>query len=111
MTRPRVYESPTTPGLKINFSNYVCELIFLNRGKPLPPKFWQLPEWKKQYAFTIRGFFMFAKFHDHINDPEFQQIVIEAIKETKCASLLKRGHLEALERAISKRCDKQPVGS
>lgn len=40
MNENKIYQSPTTPGLHIDFWNLIAESICLNMNSKLPPKFW-----------------------------------------------------------------------
>jgi len=98
-----MFDSPTTPGLKIDFRNYVIELVCLNTRHHLPPRFWKQPYWAKKYARECRGFAKFVKLHeDQICNPAYQQAVIDAIRSINCKSLLIESTLEKLDKAIEK---------
>jgi len=51
------FDSPTTNGLKIDFRNYVIELVCLNIDPKLISRFWKSNKyWSGKYPREIRGF-------------------------------------------------------
>jgi len=56
---PKIYDSPTTPNLKVDLSNFITELVIIESakkaGQRLVPKFWQLESWKEIYGFEVQA--------------------------------------------------------
>lgn len=99
----RIFDSPTTPRMKVTFGNYVIELIFLNRYRRLPPRFWNLGEWKLKYKRACEDFTKFSAMHDKLSEPLYRQAVIDAVRSTRCTSLLSLKQLNKLDSAVQKR--------
>jgi len=83
------YKSPTTPGLDIDFKNYVIELVCLNVDKKLGPKFWKNNTyWSNKYKREIKGF---HNLKEHLifslDNPLVQKILIQIIKSKNIKSL------------------------
>jgi hypothetical protein len=57
------FNSLSTPGHRVECSNYLVELAFLkkNKGSKLPPKFWQLQRYKWWYRKEIQACRKFVK--------------------------------------------------
>ncbi len=96
------FDSPTTNGLKIDFRNYIIELVCLNVNPKLIPRFWKSNKyWAGKYPREIRGFSNlkkaiestinnnligeFSKFD--IEEQFVQKILINTIKKLNVRSL------------------------
>ena len=101
---PDNYPSPTTPGLQIDFKNLVVELVCLNMQPKLGARFWvDRAYWRPKYGREIRGFQKCAKLRENLDDPVMQRAVIEAIKETRCMTLLNERNLSRLDRCVDRK--------
>jgi hypothetical protein len=81
------FDSPTTPGLPIDFRNYVVELVCLNMDKKLGPRFWKSNNyWAKKYPREIKGISNLSKLTD-FNNPLIQKLLIGIIKDGWIKSL------------------------
>jgi hypothetical protein len=94
----KIYKSPTTPGLDIDFRNYIIELVCLNLDKKLGPKFWKSNTyWSSKYKREIRGFSnLISSFNSPVNEdikvnlleqPLAKKILIQIIKKMNIKSL------------------------
>ena len=92
------YKSPTTPGLDIDFKNYIIELVCLNMNKNLKPKFWRNDKyWTGKYKREIKGVSnLMSSFESQINkdtkiilldQPLAKKILIQTIKKLNIKSL------------------------
>lgn len=86
------YKSPTTPGLQVNFYDFIVELVCLNMYPKLGPRFWSKSEyWKKKYSREIsigikrlKETFEKWDFEDKI----VKIVLVRSIKNTNIQSLL-----------------------
>jgi len=93
------FDSPTTPGLKIDFKNYLIELVCINCDKRIGPRFWKNNiYWSSKYKREIRGVYNLIKSFDAPitedtkvnvveNSPFAQKILIQVIKNLNIKSL------------------------
>ena len=93
------FDSPTTPGLKINFSHYLIELVCINCDKRISSRFWKSNEyWSSKYKREIKGVHNLIKGFDAPideelkvntveNSPFAQKILIQVIKNLNIKSL------------------------
>jgi hypothetical protein len=92
MCKDREYKSPTTPGLHINFANYIVELVCLNMDNKLSPRFWSGSDyWKKKYAREISV--GVKRLKQDLASLDFEEnivkaAVVKAIEKTRIKSLL-----------------------
>lgn len=98
------YTSPTTPGLSVNFGQYLVELVCLNMEPNLGPRFWKDPKyWGKKFGREMHGFSKFSKmYQEDIETPLRQQAIINAVRRVRNQSLLVNNTLERLDRAVQK---------
>jgi len=95
----KLFDSPTTPGLKIDFKNYLIELVCLNCDKRIGPRFWRNNNyWSSKYKREIKGTYnLINNFNAPItedmkvnvieNNPFAQKILIQVIKNLNIKSL------------------------
>lgn len=93
------FDSPTTPGLKIDFKNYLIELVCINCDKRIGTRFWKSNEyWSSKYKREIKGVHNLIKCFDAPideelkvntveNSPFAQKILIQVIKNLNIKSL------------------------
>lgn len=93
------FDSPTTPGLKIDFKNYLIELVCINCDKRISSRFWKSNEyWSSKYKREIKGVHNLIKSFDAPiaedmkvnvveNSPFAQKILIQVIKSLNIKSL------------------------
>lgn len=93
------FDSPTTPGLKIDFPNYLIELVCLNCDKKLNSRFWKSNTyWSNKYKREIKGVHNLIKCFDAPidentkvntleNSPFAQKILIAVVKRLNVKSL------------------------
>ena len=93
------FDSPTTPGLKIDFKNFIIELVCINCDKRLGPRFWRSNEyWSSKYKREIKGVHNLIRSFDAPidkdtkvntveNSPFAQKILIQIIKNLNIKSL------------------------
>jgi hypothetical protein len=88
------FDSPTTPGLRIDFPNYLIELVCLNCDRKLTSRFWKSSiYWTNKYKREIKGVHnlrnMLESFACLLNfdNPLAQTVLIDIIKRTCIKSL------------------------
>lgn len=102
MSEAATYISPTTPGKPVTFTNYVTELVCLNKQRNLQPSFWKLPEWHKRYANELRGVLRWAKMHEEkLSEPLFQKAVLAAIRWVQPATMMPAFMHAKLDRRVN----------
>lgn len=80
--------SPTTPGLYIDFRNYVIEHVCSALDPKLGPRFWQDKQyWGPKYGREVRGVSNLGKELD-LKDKVTQTALIEIIKERQVKALV-----------------------
>lgn len=98
------YPSPTTPGLEVSFKNLIVELVCLNMESKLPRRFWlNRKYWGPKYGREVRGFQKFSRLHENLEDPVMQRAIIEAVRETRCMTLLNEQNLSRLDRCVKRK--------
>jgi len=90
----KTFDSPTTPGLRIDFKNYLIELVCLNCDKKLPSRFWKSNVyWTNKYKREIKGVHNLWNMLDanvcllNFDNPLAQTVLISIIKTTCIKSL------------------------
>lgn len=97
------YDSPTTPGLKIDLRNYLIELVCLNVDKRLGPRFWQDSKyWGPKYRREIKGVFNLFSLID-IQDPIVQTATIHIVTKHNIKALVAKKTLERVVKLINKK--------
>lgn len=97
------YDSPTTPGLKVDLRNYLIELVCLNIDKNLGPKFWQDPKyWGPKYRREIKGVFNLFNLID-IQNPLIQTAIIHVITKYNIKALVAKKTLDRIVKLVDKR--------
>ncbi len=111
--------SPTTPGLHIDFRNYVIEWVCLSLDPKIGPRFWQdKGYWGPKYSREIRGVSNLGKELD-LTDKLTQTALIDTIREYKIKALvskktisrvvrLTRGRIESIKEQRDIISQKQP---
>jgi len=95
------FDSPTTPGLKIDFKNYIIELVCLNMDKKLGPRFWKSNNyWAKKYPREIRGIGNLSKLTD-FNNSLIQKLLIGIIKDSWIKSLSAKKTLNTIIKKLN----------
>lgn len=80
--------SPSTPGLYIDFRNYIIELVCLNINPKLGARFWSDPKyWGPKYRREIKGITNLGKELD-LTDTLTQTALIQIIKEYNIKALV-----------------------
>lgn len=103
MSDEKTYASPTTPGLMVTFTNFLVELVCLNKQRRLPARFWKLPDWHKRYANEIRGVLRWAKLHeDELENPLYRKAVIAAMRWVQPLTMMSNRNHEKLDRRTAK---------
>jgi len=101
------FESITTPGLNVDFKNYVIEIVCTNLNPRLSPRFWKDPGyWKSKYVREIKGVSnlinLLKKNDIDIEIPINQKSIIEVIKTSKIKSLCAKKTLAFVIKKIIK---------
>jgi hypothetical protein len=95
------FDSPTTPGLRIDFRNYIIELISLNCNNKLGPRFWKSNAyWAKKYPREIKGVSNLGKLID-FNDTLVQKLLIGIIKNSWIKSLSAKRTLSTIVKKLN----------
>jgi hypothetical protein len=101
--------SPTTPGLKIDYNNYIIELVCLNVNRKLGPKFWSSSQyWKQKYVREIKGIHNLGnllKDEFDLSIPVNQVLLSEIIKNNSIKCLLAKKTLERIKKLMKKTFD------
>lgn len=104
MSLNKSYKSPSTPGLDIDFFNFIVELVCLNMNYKLCPNFWRDDKyWKGKYAREIsRGTVNLKKlFTDFdLEDNMVKIAIIRTIKNRNIKSLLQQKTLDRILRCF-----------
>ena len=105
------YSSLTTPGLNVNFTNYVIELICLNVDKKLGPRFWKSNTyWKNKYIREIKGFHnlnLLLKEDYNFENPFDQSLLVKIIKDKNIKCLLAKKTQLKIQRLMTKYRDNE----
>ncbi len=105
MPEEKSYNSPTTPGLKITFRNYIIELVCLNVNAKLVPRFWNDNKyWGPKYKRELKGIYNLKIRFDDINfdNPILQGCIIEIIQQHYIKSLSAIKTINKVEKLIRK---------
>lgn len=96
------YPSPTTPGLKVTFNNYVIELICLNTDKKLCPRFWKFANkyWQAKYRREIKGVHNLLKSFESLEDPLLQRTIIYIVRKLDIRSMLAAKTVNRVTKAV-----------
>lgn len=100
------YQSPTTPGLQINFRSYVVELVCLNMDPALPQRFWKDEPWKGKFARECRGFAKLVAVHGDPDDPLIRKAIVTAIRNTRVKTMLTPSALKRLDPVVKRECER-----
>lgn len=113
------FDSPTTPGLKIDFKNYLIELVCINCDKRISSRFWKSNEyWSSKYKREIKGVHNLIKSFDAPitedtkvnvveNSPFAQKILIQVIKNLNIKSLSAKKTIEKIIKDYKKIFEKE----
>jgi len=97
----KLFDSPTTPGLKIDFKNYLIELVCLNMDRKLSARFWKSNNyWAKKYPREIKGVSNLGKLID-FNDTLVQKLLIGIIKDSWIKSLSAKKTLSTIIKKLN----------
>lgn len=102
-TNKKIFDSPTTPGIKIDFRNYLVELICLNVNKNIGPRFWRDKKyWSQKYVREIKGVYNLSQSLGGFDDQFISKAIIHVIKKHNIKSLLKKITIQKLAKYIPK---------
>ena len=118
----KTFLSQTTPGLNIDFKNYIIEIVCLNVKPKLNPRFWNEDKyWSGKYVREIKGFSNlkkeielitnrcfegeFSKFD--IEEPLTQKILIDVIKKLNIKCLLAKKTINKITTSFVKEYEKE----
>lgn len=97
----KIFNSPSTKHLLIDFRAYIIELICLNIDKNLGERFWKEKEWADKFRREIAGFSRFVKLYpDYKTDKMLQSSIIFGIQKIRCKSLLSNGTRNRLHAVV-----------
>lgn len=95
------FDSPTTPGLKIDFKNYLIELVCINCDKKLTLRFWKSNVyWAKKYPREIKGVSNLSKLLN-FEDVLIQKLLIGIIKDSWIKSLSAKKTLNTIVKKLN----------
>ena len=102
-TGKKTFVSPTTPGLHVDFRNYIIELVCLNMRPKLGPRFWKDEKyWGPKYRREIKGVFNLGKELD-FDDPITRTALTEIIKRYNIQAMVAKKTVAKIARATSRR--------
>jgi hypothetical protein len=86
------YTSPTTPGLAVDFKQYITELLCQNTSRAsLKPRFWKKHPWGKKYGMEIMSVNrLIEQMEIDIEDPLWQKAILQAIEARRTRSLMSK---------------------
>lgn len=97
----KLFDSPTTPGLSVDFRNYIIELVCLNMDRKLGPRFWKSNNyWTKKYPREIKGVSNLSKLLN-FEDPLIQKLLIITIKDSWIKSLSAKKTLNTIVKKVN----------
>lgn len=94
--QPKEYDSPTTPGLKVSFNDFIVELVCLNMDARLCPRFWcgnNKKYWGPKYGREIsRGISNLLEIMKdfNLNDQITRIGLIRSVQQTRIQTLLNK---------------------
>jgi len=101
----KTYDSPTTPGLKVYFRDYLIELVCLNVNAKLAPRFWSDKKyWGPKYRREIKGVSNLGKIFD-ITDTQIQTALIQIIRERNIKALVASKTVASVAKFTKKRIE------
>jgi len=99
------YQSPTTPGLYVDFRNYIIELVCKNTNPRIGPRFWNMNDyWRKKYSRETRGIKQLSESLD-FNIPAIKAALIEIILERRIKALVRKDTITLVIKQVKKKLD------